>query len=61
MAAGYVTVVFAGEMELRLGEPTELEEKLQVAADILEQYTAAGKTLAYINATVPERVAVKPK
>lgn len=58
---GDVVVAVAGGTELRLGEPVELEEKLTRAAQILADCLAEGKELEYVDASVPDRVAVKPK
>lgn len=55
---GGLMVVFEGGTELRLGEPQELEQKLMVAASIIEQYLRDGKQLLYVDASVPDRVAV---
>jgi cell division septal protein FtsQ len=60
-AAGYVTACLAGDVELRLGDPSELEQKLTVAMDILQQCSRDGVVLEYVDATVPDRVAVKAK
>ncbi len=58
---GYVTVKLVGGPEIRLGDPTELTQKLTAAADTLEAYLQKGQALEYINVIVPERAAVKPK
>lgn len=60
-AGGYVTVELVGGLELRLGDPTELRQKLTAAADTLEAYLQKGQALEYINVIVPERAAVKAK
>lgn len=57
-AGGELKVVFEGGTELRLGEPKELEQKLMVAASIIEQYLRDGRELLYVDASVPDRVAV---
>jgi cell division septal protein FtsQ len=56
---GNLTVVLAGGTELRLGDSQELEQKLTVAGAIVEQYLRDGKRLLYVDASVPDRVAVK--
>jgi hypothetical protein len=48
-----------GGTELRLGTPTDLEQKMTVAADIIQQYLRDGKTLEYVDASAADRVAVK--
>ena len=55
---GEVVMVMADEMELRLGEPTELKQKLTVVSTIVQQYLRAGKRIRYVDASVPDRVAV---
>ena len=60
-AAGDLTLVLADGSELRLGAPTELERKLTVAADIIQQCLRDGKKVQYIDVSVPERAAVKAK
>lgn len=58
-AGGELTILFKDETELRLGEPQELEQKLTVAASIIEQYLRDGRQLDYVDARVPDRPAVK--
>lgn len=60
-AAGEVTVVLADGSELRLGRPTELEQKLMVAGDIFQQCLRNNKPVEYVDVSVPSRPAVKPK
>jgi cell division protein FtsQ len=60
-AGGYITVKLIEGLEVRLGEATELSQKLAAAADTLEQCLQNGQVLEYIDVTVPERAAVKPK
>jgi cell division septal protein FtsQ len=60
-AAGDVVVVVAGGVELRLGQPSGLEQKLTVAAKILDRCRTNGEEVEYVDASVPDRVAVKPK
>jgi cell division protein FtsQ len=59
--AGQVTVMLADGTELRLGDPVELKQKLMVAADIIQQYLRDKKQLRYVDASVPDRVAVSAK
>jgi cell division septal protein FtsQ len=56
---GELTVVFEGGTELRLGSPQELDQKLTVSESIIEQYLRDGRQLLYVDASVPDRVAVK--
>lgn len=56
---GEVTVQLSGPIELRLGEPTALKQKLKVAGTIIQQYLRDEKPLHYIDARVPDRPAVK--
>lgn len=60
-ATGDLVLSLEGGGELRLGEPSELEEKLTVAAGMVERYLRDGKQIEYVDVTVPERVAVKAK
>ncbi len=60
-SAGEVTVALADGSELRLGPPTELEQKLMVAGEIFQQCLRDGKQLDYVDVSVPSRPAVKPK
>ncbi len=56
---GELTVVLEGGTELRLGSPQELDQKLTVSESIIEQYLRDGRQLLYVDASVPDRVAVK--
>lgn len=58
---GQVTVVLKDGTELRLGDPIQLKQKLTVAATIIEQYLRDGRQLEYVDASVPDRVAVNAK
>jgi len=60
-AAGSAVVVLEGGGELRLGDPAGLEQKLEVAVDIVQQCLAEGRQIEYIDASVADRVAVKAK
>ncbi len=55
---GEVVVHLQDGVELRLGEPTELERKLIVATSLVQQYLRDGRDLRYVDASVPDRVAV---
>ncbi len=58
-ARGEVVVGLDGGLELRLGAPTDLKQKMTVAAAIIEEYLRDGKTLEYVDASAADRVAVK--
>ena len=58
-AVGDVAVRLTGGAELRLGAPTELKQKLTVVGDIIQRYLRDGRQLRYVDASVPDRVAVK--
>lgn len=58
-AGGDVAVRLTGGEELRLGRPTELKQKLTVVGDIITQYLRDGRQIRYVDASVPDRVAVK--
>ena len=60
-AAGYAAVLLGGGGELRLGTPERLEQKLDVALDLVQQCLAQGRVIEYIDASVADRVAVKAK
>ncbi len=58
---GDVVVHLAGGSELRLGVPTDLEQKMTVTINIIQEYLRDGKTLEYVDASAPDRPAVKGK
>lgn len=58
---GELTVVLANSVELRLGQGTDLNQKLKVAATIIQQYLRDGKGLTYIDVSVPGKAAVNEK
>jgi cell division septal protein FtsQ len=60
-AAGCVTLVLEGGGEVRLGSSDELERKLAVAVDVVQQCLAQDKVIEYVDASVVDRVAVKAK
>jgi cell division protein FtsQ len=60
-AQGSLTVVLTGSIEVRLGDSSDLKQKLKVAAAIVQQYLRDGKTLLYVDVSVPEKAAVKDK
>lgn len=59
--AGEGTLVLAGGGEVRLGEMTQLDEKLMVARKLLEEYSRAGRSLEYLDVYLPERPVAKEK
>jgi len=58
-AGGEVVVELEGGTKILVGLPKDLDQKLKVSAAIVEQYLRAGRALEYVDARVPERVAVK--
>lgn len=58
-AAGELVLGLEGGADLRLGRPTQLEQKLKVASQIIQQYSRDGEQVDYVDVTAPERVAVK--
>jgi hypothetical protein len=56
-----VVVVLQGGTELRLGDPTDLKQKMMVAADLIQKYSRDGKVLEYVDTSAGDRVAVKAK
>jgi cell division protein FtsQ len=56
---GEVVLDLKEGMEIRLGEPAELKHKLTVASTIIQRYLKDGKRIRYVDASVPDRVAVK--
>ena len=60
-AAGALVLQLDGGAEVRLGEPGGLEYKLRVAAELVERYLRDEQQIEYVDVSVPERPAVKPK
>jgi cell division septal protein FtsQ len=58
-AGGEVVVQFQGGIRLRLGVPSDLEQKMMVASAIIQQHLRDGKSLEYVDASAPDRLAVK--
>jgi POTRA domain, FtsQ-type/Cell division protein FtsQ/DivIB, C-terminal len=56
---GEIVVCLVGGTELRLGAPTDLKQKMMVAAGIVQEHLRDGKTLEYVDTSVVDRVAVK--
>ena len=60
IASGGEITISAG-IELRIGEPTNLEQKFRVAETIAQQYSRENREIEYINVRVPSRGAAKSK
>jgi hypothetical protein len=60
-SGGEVTIRLSGGAEIRMGEPTDLKQKLRVASEILDRYIREGKSPAYVDVRVLSRVVAKPK
>ncbi len=58
---GELVVVLAGGGEIRLGDPTKLDEKLTVSLEIIDRYLRDGKSLDYVDVRVPTRVVAKAR
>jgi cell division septal protein FtsQ len=58
-AGGEVVVHLQGGTEIRLGVPTDLKQKISVAAKIIQENLRDGKTLQYVDASAVDRLAVK--
>jgi cell division protein FtsQ len=56
---GEVVVRFQDGMEIRLGIPTDLDQKLMVSAELVERYLRDGRRIEYVDASAADRVAVK--
>jgi cell division protein FtsQ len=60
-AAGEVGLTLADGSQLRLGRPTDLDQKLKAAEAAIEAYSKDGRAWEYVDVSVPTRPAVKPK
>jgi cell division protein FtsQ len=58
---GEVVMTLLSGVEVRLGEPTSLEQKLMVATQILDYCIRQGRSLAYVDVKVPSRAVTKDK
>jgi cell division protein FtsQ len=58
-AGGEVVVHLQGGTQLRLGVPTDLNQKMKVVIGIIQEHLRDGKTVEYVDASAPDRVAVK--
>lgn len=56
---GDVVVRLEGSVDILLGMPEDLDQKLKVATAIIQQYLRDGRRVKYVDVRVPERVAVK--
>jgi cell division protein FtsQ len=62
VSSGAVTLVLGGEIELRLGEPVDLPLKFAAAARVLSALGAEERArLAYLDATLPQRIVAADK
>lgn len=59
--AGCASLMLADGGELRLGTPEGLDQKLQVAVDVVQKCMEQGRVIEYVDASVINRVAVKAK
>lgn len=59
--SGDVTIVLAGGAEVRLGEPSQLDEKLTVALAIIDQYLREGRAIAYVDVGEPSRAVARAR
>ncbi len=58
-SGGAVVVHLDGGTELRLGEPTDIKQKMMDAAVIIEKYLRVGKSLEYVDASAGDRLYAK--
>jgi Cell division septal protein len=58
---GEVALVLGGGAEVRLGEPTDLEMKLMVAAEIIDRKSREGRPIEYVDVRDPGMAVAKPK
>lgn len=56
-----VTMVLAGGPEVRLGDPVELQVKLDVAQEVVEQWLRRGRALQYVDVQVWDRPVAMPR
>jgi cell division septal protein FtsQ len=60
-SAGQATVFLQGGTQVRLGELAQLEEKLMVARQLIEEYSRDERVLAYVDVYLPDRPVAKVK
>lgn len=58
---GEVVILVAGDAEVRLGDPVQLEEKLRVTEEIIKRYLREGQALDYLDVHMPGKAVVKGK
>lgn len=58
---GEVVLILGSGTEVRIGEPTGLQQKLIVAAGIIDRKLREGSAIAYIDVHDPSRAVAKPK
>ncbi|MCX8033005.1 MAG: FtsQ-type POTRA domain-containing protein [Thermoleophilia bacterium] len=58
---GATTIVLESQVEVRIGQPVDLDRKLKVAARVLEHSLRVGQQLEYVDVAVPDRVVAKPR
>ncbi len=56
-----LTMVLAGGPEVRLGDPSDLETKLQVAEEVINRWLQDGKALRYVDVQVWDRPVAMPR
>lgn len=58
---GEVVLILGSGAEVRIGEPTHLEQKLMVAASIIDRKLREGSPIEYVDVQDPSRAVAKPK
>ncbi|MCZ7661692.1 MAG: FtsQ-type POTRA domain-containing protein [Thermoleophilia bacterium] len=58
---GELMLILADGCQVRMGEPARLEEKLMVAARIIDRYSSEGKQVEYVDVHVPSPGVAKAK
>jgi hypothetical protein len=61
LSGGQASLSLQNGVEIRLGELNQLEEKLMVAGQLIEEYLREGRELVYIDVWVPDRPVAKAK
>ncbi|NLE73187.1 MAG: FtsQ-type POTRA domain-containing protein [Actinobacteria bacterium] len=57
----HLTMVLAGGPEVRMGDPTDLETKLQVAELVIDRWLEEGKALQYVDVQIWDRPVAMPR
>ncbi len=60
-SSGEATVILGSGLEIRLGDTSQLDQKLMVAKTIIEQYLRKGEAPAYVDVHDPSWAVAKPK